>query len=144
MPQVKAAAVALLIAVGLVACGSSGGASVSQSQYKTKTDAACKSLQKDLNVVVAKMSLKTPAGIKAAATAYADILTRVANDMRKIGYPAGKKDLANQFYAALDQAAAKLKSDPNVLKSSAVPAEFTKISSLAKQLGLTNCGGAGG
>jgi outer membrane protein OmpA-like peptidoglycan-associated protein len=160
MGQVKAVSVALFVAVGFTAsfgaCGSSssnGGAAttttggagkeVSASVYVSKTNAACTSLQQQLTSAIKGVSATTAAGRKVIAAKYGELLHQAATELRNVGYPTGKQALASQFYDALDTAASKLEGDPELLAQTAEPAEFKRLDTLSKQLGITSCGSSG-
>jgi hypothetical protein len=141
MRRVQAILAASAITVALAACGgSSGGSALSQSEYKSKTDAACNDMQKQLETEAKKIDISKASDVKGLAKTYANLLHDTADKLRKIGYPKGKKDTANEFYDAIDTAADKLSSNPDVLQGENAPAEFKKIDDLAKELGITSCG----
>jgi hypothetical protein len=141
MRRTKAILAATALAAAVTACGGGGGgSSLSQAEYKSKTDAACNDMQQQLVAETKDLDVTKAGDLQDLAKKYANLLHDTADKLRDIGYPEGKKDTANEFYDAIDKAADKLSGDPKVLQGDAAPAEFKKIDDLAKELGITNCG----
>jgi hypothetical protein len=147
MMRAKAMLAAGLLAVSVVgaaACGGDdGGNELSQSAFKSKTDAACDAMTKKLDAIVTDVDVTKDEQVKDLAKKYSELLHDTADKLRDIGFPKGKKDAANEFYDQIDKAADKLADDPDVLKGSDAPDEFKKMDELSKGLGITNCGNDG-
>jgi hypothetical protein len=116
--------------------GSTGGA-LSQSEFVRKAEAACATFEQKFEESLANFD-PSSGDVSEVAGKAADALHGVADELRKIGYPSGKHDEANQLYDAIDKAADEMKADPRKVVDDSEG--NNQIDTLSKDLGLHACG----
>jgi hypothetical protein len=111
------------------------GSGLSQSEYVQRAQAACTEFEQKF---ASSLQNFDPANgdIAEVAGKAADALHGIADELRGIGYPNGKRDEANKLYDAIDKAADQMQADPQQV----VEAEGNQIDALAKNVGLESCG----
>lgn len=139
----------LVVALGVAACGSSGGDQAAptptKAAYVKDGNQICSSATKALQAKAKAAGLEnTQSTSKIVAYVKGAFLPSVHQqlaDLRALGYPAGDKAKLEKLYTATETLLAKIDKDPKAFISDSDP--FATIDKGLDAYGLTKCGTQG-
>jgi len=136
-------AVALLIAAGGTACGSSGGdKTITKADFVKQADAICTAGRERTAALIAKTDRNDANARNAAFTAAASESLDTFNAVRDLGYPDGDKARLDKDLSAIEGGLKKVRSDPTKLQTIYVK-PITAATRDLKAYGMKVCGKGG-
>jgi hypothetical protein len=134
-----------LLAAGLLAAGCGGGDDeLTKAEFLKQGNAICKKGDKEINTVAEKTftSKQHPSDAEITKFAEGTVIPNVQGQidgLRDLNPPSDDEDQVNAILDEAQSALDKGKDDPTIFASNQDP--FKKANQLAKDYGLTECGG---
>lgn len=153
MKPLRLAIACAVCVLGLSACGSSG---TSKADYVKQADAICAKGDAQIKAVPMPLLTGAPATILKNLGTYVDrvlpVAQHVIGQLKALKQPSADKAVLQRYYAALDDAVARLgklsvaahQGDAKAVQSGAQALNSAQPDTLARQYGFKRCGGTGG
>lgn len=140
--------VAAALATGLIAAGCGGGdddssSDLTKAEFITKADAICAQGNKEIQQAFEALGQGKPSQAQLDQIATDTLLPSVekqVSQIRDLGIPKGEEDQVNAILDSAQSGIDKGKADPSSLVSDQND-PFKEANQLAKQYGMTECGG---